>query len=419
MKRSALIFFALALIAVPFASAVQISMNSNFSQGETLFAQISGNFLDAVQQQNILLYEGHLRIPFIPSVNKENGIFYVYGQLQGKDPGNYSLVLTGVRYMESGTVKSDDVSKNFTITNASADLSVDPGFISANVDSSFFIKVLNLRDSSITVNYYLQNSSGIQSVDVSPGPEKQVSFSTSGFSNGSYSAILSSGNTSYSVPVFLTGISSTPAIPGNESTNVTWKPLQLQSSGFNISMSTNATTSRYIYVSNPSDNSTNISLSVSNLIRPYVSVPNVTTISPNSNSSIQFNITSLGNSSLIYGSINATFENSSVLIPVMLNFSANYSESPQGNSSQSLFQSCVQLGGIKCLDNQTCSGETKNAEDGQCCLGTCTASKNGNSKKIFGWTLAAIALAGIILFFVFRYKKAKRPFSLMNAARRK
>ncbi len=104
-----MIFFALALIAAPLASAVQISMNSSFSQGETLFAQISGNFLDAVQQQDILLYEGHVRIPFIPSVNKENGIFYIYGQLQGKAPGNYSIVLSGVRYMESGAVKAPDV----------------------------------------------------------------------------------------------------------------------------------------------------------------------------------------------------------------------------------------------------------------------------------------------------------------------
>ncbi len=296
---------------------------------------------------------------------------------------------------------------------------MNPGFIQVSVGSGFSIKVLNLRDSAITVNYYLQNSSG-QSIDVSPGPEKQISFSTTGGSNGSYSAVLYSENTSYSIPVFIQGTSASSGGSTTPSNENSLKSLQLQPSRFNVSMPTNTTTSRYLYISNPSGNSTNISLSVSNLIKPYVSVPNVTSISPDSNSSIQFNITSLGNSSLIYGSINATFENSSVLIPVVLNFSASYSsESSQGNSSQSLFQSCVQLGGIKCYDNQTCSGETKNAEDGQCCLGTCVASKSGNSGKVLGWTLAALALAGIILFLVFRYKKAKRPFNLMKIARRK
>ena len=71
------------LLIFPLISAVQINMNSNFSQGQTLIAQVAGNFINQIQKQNILLYNNYERVSFIPTVQKIGDDFYIYGQLLG------------------------------------------------------------------------------------------------------------------------------------------------------------------------------------------------------------------------------------------------------------------------------------------------------------------------------------------------
>ena len=92
MKNSFVLLSLLILSFIPIVSAIGINMNSNFSQGQTLTAQVTGNFVNPIQIQNILLYyNGHVRVSFIPFVDKVNNTYYFYGQLDGKVPGNYSL----------------------------------------------------------------------------------------------------------------------------------------------------------------------------------------------------------------------------------------------------------------------------------------------------------------------------------------
>lgn len=398
------------ILILPSVSAVQINMNPSFNQGETLFAQISGNFLDQIQQSNILLYEGHVRIPFTPSVNKAGGIFYVYGQLQGKESGNYSLVLRGVRYIENDIVKSSDVSRDFTITNNSAEFSVSPGFISLSYGGTFQIGIRNLKDSVLNLDYSLGNFSN-KSV-IPPGQTVKASLS-SPLLSGMYNLTLSGDATSYQVPVYIEYSSSTST--SNYSGNGTSLPkdyLKIQPSSLNISLSTNSTTARYLHISSSSNVSTNISFSVQDILKPYISIQKSATIEANSSSQIKINVTSLENNSVTLGDLNATYGNQSILVPIFLNFSADYVFTNQSSGSQnnSLFQTCSEIGGISCGGNEACTGEIRDALDGKCCFGTCKVQQNDNSGKILGWTLAAILVLGLVTFLIFKYRKAKRPF---------
>src|SRR3989304_8695254 len=96
-------------ILIPMVSAVEVSMNSEFSQGETLLATFSGNFIDQIRDENVLFYRGHVKIPMIYDVVKIEDEFYVYAVLIGKTEGNYSLSIEDVRYMKGTEIVDDDI----------------------------------------------------------------------------------------------------------------------------------------------------------------------------------------------------------------------------------------------------------------------------------------------------------------------
>src|SRR3990167_3111664 len=98
MKREIAIL--LILFLFPVASAVQVDTKSEFSQGETLLAKISGNFINPLTKENIFFYRGHVRTPTIYEISKTNNDYYLYAQLLGKASGNYSLAIENTRYMK-------------------------------------------------------------------------------------------------------------------------------------------------------------------------------------------------------------------------------------------------------------------------------------------------------------------------------
>ena len=82
MKRMFFIIIAL-LFLIPLTTAVNIDMKTNFSQGETFIAKISGDFYYSISKENIIFDEGHVRTSIIPFVTKINNDFYIYAQLLG------------------------------------------------------------------------------------------------------------------------------------------------------------------------------------------------------------------------------------------------------------------------------------------------------------------------------------------------
>ncbi len=426
MKKSIIFILFFALLILPIISAVQIDMKSNFSQDETLIAQVSGNFLENIQQQNVLLYMGHVRVSFIPYVMKIEDKFYIYGQLFGKSGGNYSVIIRDASYFESGETKTADIVKNFTILNNTSDFSIEPGFLETT--GNFSISAQNFIDTALTVTSFIKNSTAAESTgffgslfggsssekktetQISAGQAKVISFSPgNSYNNHLIYAVLETDNTHYEVPVF---------VSGNIITSEIKPALSFQPDKRNISLATNSSTFIYLNLYNSGgENITNISLSVSNRIKPYVFIPNQTfSLDINSSTQIRANISSGVLDGIFEGQIIAASENLTSDFILTLNFSKSYIP-VQGAS---LFQTCAELGGQFCNGNQTCAGTGKDAEDGAgCCVGECKAVANSNAGKILGWLLAAIIVLLVIIFFVWRFIKAKKPLNLLDFAKKK
>ena len=108
-------FFLFSLLVLPAISSVSIDMKSDFSQGETLIAKISGYFLEPILRENVLFYRGHVRIPMEYDITRIDEDYYLYANLAGKTSNNYSLIIRNVRHMEFTEVTEEDIIKNFSI----------------------------------------------------------------------------------------------------------------------------------------------------------------------------------------------------------------------------------------------------------------------------------------------------------------
>ena len=95
MKK--LIIILILLLIFPLISSVEFETKTEFDQGETLVAVVSGNFLDQVTRDKIFFYREHVRIPVVYEVGKINDDFYIYAMLTGKEQGNYSVKIKDVR----------------------------------------------------------------------------------------------------------------------------------------------------------------------------------------------------------------------------------------------------------------------------------------------------------------------------------
>ncbi len=150
MKKTILVSLAFLILILPLMSAVEVDMKTEFSQGETLMAEISGNFLEYLEKENIFFYREHVRIPLDYDMAKIDNKYYVYAQLGDKEPNNYSLRIENTRYMQGVNIVEEDIIKNFVITDDLADFKINPGFIIA--DEPFTIEVQNLRDFKIEID---------------------------------------------------------------------------------------------------------------------------------------------------------------------------------------------------------------------------------------------------------------------------
>lgn len=211
MKKVLLVIL---LLTLPLFSAVEFDMKTNFSQGETLMARVSGNFLESVFKENIFFYRGHVKIPVEYDIAKIDEEYYIYALLEGKSPDNYSVALEDVKYTKGTEVVEEDIIKNFTITNETADFSINPGFIITS--ENFSIEVQNLKDYQITIKidenrteteggffsfFFSDSDSGDNSVIVKSGEIKDIEFGL-GNETSFRKILLSTESLEYEIPVY-------------------------------------------------------------------------------------------------------------------------------------------------------------------------------------------------------------------------
>ncbi len=425
MKKSIIILFI--LIFLPIISAVEFDIKTEFSQGETLMAKVSGNFLDPILKENIFFYRGHVRISINPKVAKIDDEFYIYAPLLGKNPDNYSISIENVKYMKGSQVSEENIVQNFSITSDTADFSITPGFIITKED--FIIEAQNLQDYQITIQIKTdaQSSGGFfdslfedtteeNSVTLKSGEIKKISFEVEDITLPTFKKIeLSTEDLKYEIPVY---VYLNETVSGKKK-----KDFELEPSELHISMATNSNTTRIIYLFNTGDKTLkNISLSVSDSLKPYLSfsISEIKELEENSSIKIELYLSSDNEEKTIEGQITAKQED--VLYTysaVFLNFIKDYIPLDGEEETITITKTCEEMNGAICKENEECDKEPKYAKDGKCCLGTCEEIKESSSGKIIGWSIVIAVVVFLIWFFKAKYRGAKREINLLKIGKGK
>ena len=330
------------------------------------------------------------------------------------------MVINDVKYFQINKVLTGDLVKNFSISNNTADFSVNPGFLTTS--ENFSLEVQNLQDNSITINEEVINSSGNlvpdkNSVTLSSGAKEKIYFSVFNQSNSSLNTIkLSTGNLEYSLPVYV--FSTTQKSFG--------KNFALEPAIINFTMATNSNQESIIYLKNTGGSDiSNVSITISDSLLPYVSISQneLDNLYKNSTKKIYLNFSSGEDSKKVEGQIVASTGNELFsYIPVYLNFLPDYIPSSGNSSSGSnesgnlpqYSQTCSQLGGNICKSNEECSANVVYASDSVCCLSACAPVKTSSTGKLFGWIIIFFVLVFVIWFYLKKYKGEKRVVNLLN-----
>ncbi len=192
----------LILLIIPLISAIEIQLSKDtYQPQETLQAEITGNFIDSLTIDNILLYKQDIprSTPVISGLTKFQDIYYLYILLPNQE-ANFSIKIENTKYTEAGVEKTEDIVKEFEIktTNQSA-LQINPGFIKTTEDSEDFsikIKALSINQD---ISAELEATQETQDFSLAEDVEKTISFSISDIAAGKTDLKIND----YTIPVFI------------------------------------------------------------------------------------------------------------------------------------------------------------------------------------------------------------------------
>ncbi len=391
----------------PIISAIEFDIKSEFKQGETLIAKVSGNFVEPILKNNIFFYRGHVRAPIEYDVTKIDNEFYIYALLPATQ-NNYSILIENAQYMEGKEVIDEDIVRNFSITDEVADFSANPGFIIAKDD--FFIEVQNLQDKKISIKSNIDEDV----VDLISGEIKKIYFDFDSIEEQTKTIELSSDSLVYEIPLYVF----------SNKTKDRERDFKFEPSIFDVSMSTNSETTRVVYIKNIGKETLEyITLSISDSLKPYVSfsAEEIKELKEDSDIKIEIYLSSDSEERLIEGQITAKESNGTNTIyaysALSLNFLKDYV--PLDGEVSSTSATCLELEGNICETDNECSGDIKYAKDGICCLGECKRVEEGSIGKLIGWLIVLVIIGFLYWFFKNKYRGTKKDINLLKIAKGK
>lgn len=402
MKRIILLFLCCFVLVFPMISAIEINMNSNVLQGETVIASIpAGNFLDPLTKDNVYFYRGHVRTSFEYDLTKIGDYYYIYFQTVNKAENNYSINITDVRYKVGTQVSTLPISKSFSIINETADFYIIPGFVST--DEDFSIKLQSIAVSSINIDLdteitygksnetfgFVFNGEEVDnSITLSSGVSKNLYAKIDNISETAIGTItLDSGDTEYIIPFYVL----VKIIPVSNESNISNEPNISNES--NVSAEGNETTAN-----ETTNNETNTS---------------------NENNCTFFSVLfGTCNTTAVKNETNETINNSNVDYEVVEvgNTTVVIKDGEVLNES-STSKTCAQIKGVICSSEETCQNATIYAKDAKCCTSKCVAEKKSTSGKTIGWVIIAFIFIMILWFFFKKLKSVrKKKDTLLNSS---
>ena len=420
MKKFFLFIFIILLI-FPLISAVELNMKDSFQQGETMIAKVSGNFVTQITKDNIFFYKGHVRIPMDWGMAKVNDDYYIYASLEGKTQDNYSISIENVQYMVGSQISKENIVKNFTITNSTAYFSVKPGVITTSSD--FSLQVQNLQDAQIAINvntpvtngserdiFISSSNSHSDSIIVKSGEIKLMNFILGNGESSLQMVELSYENFTYEIPVFIT----------TSSTESKVLFFRLEPTEIISSISTNSTTKKTVYIYNTGTSDiTNISLSLSDSITPFVNLSQnkIDKIAANNNAQIDLSFFSLVETDAD-GTLMVIENGIPIYSQISIKFLNNYI--PPNQIQPYTEKTCAEIPGVVCNQDETCDQQTIYAKDNVCCPGVCqSTTSNPWTGRIIAIVILLAIVGGLIWFYKKKYKKAKNKVDLLKIANKK
>ena len=392
-----LVVFAL-LICINYASAVDINIKkSAYYSGETLQAEIAGNFVNNLNVENIGIYFGNNvhKTPVEQGMIKYNNKYRYYAVLP-MQAGTYSLRIENEKHIEGGVQTENAVEKNFTISQTNNSyLSISPGYIYASGNFEIIVRAYN--------NYQDVN------IDFSPTKFKKsfnIGYDETKFVDidvGSIKEITEASIkvNSYDIPVIISPKINNTIINTNES-------------GSNVDLTEDiALDTREINGSVMKNVPYNFNFLIVNKEQQYMEI-NVTTSSDVikvNHASFGFDYEQIINvtikiSSEINEKITLASGRSKLDIPVKLKVVNNISQVNISTPSTNTQKTCSQEGGSLCdafSGKNTCEGISKYAADGECCIGICSKP---SSSKAWIWGIVIIIVLGVGVYFIYqKYKK--------------
>lgn len=406
----------ISLLLFPIISAVDFEIKSDYSQGETLISKFSGNFVDSVTEDNIKFYRGHVRVSIEPHLTKIGEEYYLYALLP-ENEANYSVRIEDATYMRGSQTIEEDIIRNFTISNSTADFSVDPGFITTADD--FTLIMQNLQDTAIKItlsietetgnegNYYSSTlgtfeESTSKSISIISGKEEKIDFRVNGVEEDSFKKInLYTNGTSYEIPFYALATALS---------NKKEKSLRFSADELQVKIPTGEQLVRVIKLENVGQEILeNIEISFSDELKPYLELPidEIETLDVGEDSEIGLYFASSVDEKVIEGQLKAQTESGvNTYSAVTLIYLRDYNLS-EAEKEGAIIQSCSELGGVFCEESETCSDELTPARDGMCCKEYCEIEEGSSLGKWLGWILLIVLVVAVAWFFFKKYKGVK------------
>jgi hypothetical protein len=399
MKKRGLLVLFLAIILISTASAVEIQLSKeNYYPGETLQAEIYGNFLQPLKLENIHFYRDR-NIPVVYDILKLSDKYLFYALLPYQT-GNYSLKLRDIRYTTATGSSTDDVIKNFQIQQQPSNktiLTIEPGFIVAKKDFSFKVKTNKFTE----IKPEFKATGQTKTLSLTQGEKKQISFSIQNIENYTESTITIQD---YEIPVIVVPKKSDQEII-EQTGSFRFNPLEIKATilkNQNFSSKVKLMNLGDIDISNISIQK-NINLDIS------ISPNNIDLLEQGEQKFI--NITLSPNEKGNYtGNISAFSENISTILNINVKVSENKSE-VEFETPIYTNKTCSEIGGKICLLNETCDNCQDSSDAYCCCIGQCLPTQDEDEEGsgwIYGIIIVVLVLAGLGVLFYFMKKKQKQ-----------
>jgi len=313
----------------------------------------------------------------------------------------------------------EDIIQNFTISNQTADFAVTPGFASLSKSEDLSLDLQSFSESAINIETKSSLTS-LEKTSLQSGELKRLTFDISSVPNETQAWLnISSEKTSYSIPLFVEGTSSSSSPTNNEVFGTAFK---FEPNNIDVSLATDSSTERIIYLVNyGSETIDEVTFSIPSSFKNYVSLSpkKISNFEKDDIEKITISINSNSSQGPLSGTITATSSEFNESLSVSLSIIQGYipPENQSEENKEGVLTTCAQLEGTLCTSSQSCSGETISTSDKEiCCLspGICKEPEAGGSTgKIIGWSIIVLAI-GLLFWFFKKYKKVRPKVDILK-----